>query len=443
MPGQTEGKRNSMQSFYEKLIKDYDLNLNHSGVSGERLAKRLYELSKIGSMESGGVTRPGYSNEEKKAKELVIGWMKEAGLSVRTDGAGNVFGRMEGRTSGSAIGSGSHVDSVPNGGNFDGPLGVLAALEVVQAWKAEGFVPNKPYEVAIFSDEEGSRFKVGLTGSRAYMGQVTREELENFRDQDGKTFEEVIGEYGSSVDAYLGANKEKTEIEAFVEVHIEQGKILERDGQPVGIVSGIAGPAWVKVSFIGEAGHAGNTPMIGRKDAVVAAGMFVQTIETLPKQVSNTAVATVGKMDIQPNGVNVIAQQVDMIVDIRDIHEDSRDRLVSLIIDAANKISTERQIEVKININSKIMPIPISEDLQERLRGALNKYDIEPIRIPSGAGHDSMILGTEIPVAMIFVRSKDGISHNPREWTDLNDCVKAVHVLKAFLEDLGEKGVSR
>ncbi|WP_026585423.1 M20 family metallo-hydrolase [Bacillus sp. J33] len=424
------------RNLYEQLVKDYNHELTHSGVSGERLAARLDELSKIGLLESGGVTRPGYSAEEKRAKELVMGWMKDAGLDVTTDGAGNVFGRLKGKSQGSSIVSGSHVDSVPNGGHFDGPLGVLSALEVAEAWRETGYIPEKPYEVAIFSDEEGSRFKSSLTGSRAFMGQLKLEEMDSLRDEHGKSFREVLSDYGSSAEACLNAGNSRRDIEAFVEVHIEQGKVLEQEDQPVGVVSGIAGPAWLEVTFTGEAGHAGNTPMAGRRDPLVAASLFIAAIERFPKQVSDTAVATVGKLNVHPNGINVIAQEAKLIVDIRDIFEETRDRLLQLITDEARKIAAERNMEVHMNLNAKIKPLPISEKLQAKMEDSLSKFDIKPVRIPSGAGHDAMIIGSGIPAAMIFVRSKDGISHNPREWTSLNDCVYGVHVLKDFVEGL-------
>lgn len=427
-----------MQKLYERLLSSYDAHLNYSGVRGERVAARLDELSKIGSTESGGITRVGYSNEEREAKELIISWMKEAGLAVETDGAGNVFGRLEGKRQGASIMSGSHVDSVPNGGHFDGPLGVLAALEVVESWKEQGYTPEKPYTVAIFSDEEGSRFKSGLTGSRAFMGKITPDELDSLRDEEGKTFSEVIEAYGSTVEDFFKAGKKEKQIEMFVEVHIEQGKQLEKADQPVGIVSGIAGPAWVEITFTGEAGHAGNTPMTDRKDPLVAAGIFLQSIEELPKQVSNTAVATVGKLHVQPNGVNVIPKQVEMIVDIRDIQEETRDQLLNLITGMAKDIGDKRQVDVDAKITTKISPLPIHQALQGKLAKALETVGISPIYIPSGAGHDAMIVGQEFPVAMLFVRSKDGISHTPSEWTSLNDCVFAVHVLKSFIQDFME-----
>ncbi|MBG9586195.1 M20 family metallo-hydrolase [Cytobacillus firmus] len=426
-------------NFYEQLLKDYDKDLTHSGVNGDRLASRLDELSRIGLMESGGVTRPGYSAEEKEAKELVIKWMKNAGLTVAADGAGNVFGRLEGKTEGPSIASGSHVDSVPNGGHFDGPLGVLSALEVAESWKETGYIPEKPYEIVIFSDEEGSRFKSSLTGSRAFMGQLKPEEMDSLRDENGKTFREVLTEYGSSAEECLKAGRNGREFETFVEVHIEQGKVLERENQPVGVVKGIAGPASLEVTFTGEAGHAGNTPMAGRRDPLVAASLFVAAIENFPKQISDTAVATVGKLNVHPNGFNVIAQEVILTVDIRDIFEETRDQLLDLIKTEAVKIAEERGIDVQMILNAKIKPLPISEILQAGIAESLTKFNINPVYIPSGAGHDTMIVGTEVPAAMLFVRSRDGISHNPREWTSLNDCVYGVHVLKHFVEGLMKK----
>lgn len=421
----------------EDLMRDFDSHLNHSGVDGERVAQRLYELSEIGYTQVGGVTRPGLSNEEKKAKELVKKWMAEADLEVAEDGAGNVFGRLKGQDNGAkAIASGSHVDSVPNGGNFDGPLGVLSALEVVESWKATGYIPDKPYEVIIFTDEEGSRFNSGLTGSRAMTGDITQGEIEQLRDYNGETLEQVLDRYGSSLQQYKEAKRNLSELELFVEVHIEQGKKLEESNQPVGIVKGIAGPAWTEFEFIGEAGHAGNTPMIGRKDPLVAAAEFIAKLPEFPGRVSDTAVATVGKMEVSPNGINVIPEKVTLHVDIRDIEEETRDQLLDRVLNEAGVIAGSRGIELNVQQNTKILPVPIAQELQSKLAESLTKYNISPIYIPSGAGHDAMILGRHIPVAMLFVRSKDGISHNPKEWSSLNDCVMGIHVLKDFIESM-------
>lgn len=421
-------------TLYEDLIKEYDKQLDHSGVSGERIAKRLHALSEIGYTEPGGVKRPGLSSEEKQAKQLVRSWMEQAGLEVKEDGAGNVFGTLQGQSEGPAIASGSHVDSVPNGGNFDGPLGVLSALEVVEAWKDAGFVPQKPYEVVIFTDEEGSRFNSGLTGSRAMTGDITEAEMKQLRDYNGEGLEQVLESYGSSINAFRESVRNLSELELFAEVHIEQGKKLEQENQPVGIVSGIAGPAWMEVRFSGQAGHAGNTPMIGRTDSLVAAGEFVSRLPELPPAISETAVATVGKLDVSPNGINVIPEQVVLHVDARDIHKEPRDMLVERIRSLAEEVAEKHRVTVSLQQNTSITPVPIAEELQQEIAAVLEEQGIVPVRIPSGAGHDAMIVGRHIPVAMLFVRSKEGISHNPKEWSSLSDCVYGVHALKAFIE---------
>ncbi|AST92375.1 allantoate amidohydrolase [Sutcliffiella cohnii] len=422
-----------------KLLHNYDITLDKAGVSGTRLAQRLDSLSKIGPTPEGGSFRLGLSLEEKQAKELVKTWMKEAGLEVTEDGAGNVFGKLEGKNSSlPSIWTGSHVDSVPNGGHFDGPLGVLAALEVIEAWKETGFQPNRNVEVVIFTDEEGSRFYSGLMGSRAVTGEIEYNVQFERVDSEGTTFSQALEAYGSNREQFKKAKRNMEEVELFVEVHIEQGKQLEKANMPVGIVTGIAGPYVMEVHFSGVAGHAGNTPMNDRTDALVTASEFICKVETLPAQISSTAVATVGKLFVKPNGVNVIPGQVELFVDIRDIDEENRDKLVDLVHQAAYEIATNRGVEAKVVEHLRIPPVPIRQELQEKLKSVLENYGIEPTYIPSGAGHDAMILGNKVPVAMIFARSKDGISHNPKEWTTLNDCVYSVHVLKDFIEEISD-----
>lgn len=416
----------------DRLLNDYNQELNYDGIDGKRLAHRLYELSQIGSLSSGGVNRRGFSKEEKGAKALVTSWMTKAGLKVETDGAGNIFGRLVGKDNSQSVASGSHLDTVPAGGNFDGVLGVLAALELVEAWRTQDFTPEKSFEVVIFSDEEGARFSSGVFGSRAYTGLLTEEIMANVRDSDGLNLEEVLEQYGSNLNDFK--NIKQRDWTFFAETHIEQGKLLEKHNLPVGIVSGIAGQSWLEIEFKGLAGHAGNTPMNDRQDALVAAGRFVSEIETLPSTVSDTAVATVGKLSVSPNGANVIPESVKLIVDIRDIHEDTRELLIDKIRKQAKQISDERGIEVFIERTSSVKPIPIDTVYKEELKSILKEMNIEPLELPSGAGHDSMNIGLEIPVAMIFARSVDGISHNPKEWTSLNDCVTTIHVLKQFME---------
>jgi len=419
----------------KRLLANYDYSFDRHGVSGDRLASRLHQLAQIGLTADNGSNRPGFSPQELTAKKLVATWMEAAGLIVTTDGAGNVFGRLEGNNpTKKTIMSGSHVDTVPNGGHFDGTLGVLAALEVVEAWKKTGYQPERTFEVVIFSDEEGARFNSGLLGSEAVIGASQINEKLQLTDQDGYSFSEVLQSVDLTVEGYLASERDMEEYELFVEVHIEQGKRLERNNIPCGIVTGIAGPCWVEFTFIGEAGHAGNTPMNDRKDALVAASEFIQLVPTIPTKISKSAVATIGKIAVKPNGVNVIPGEVSLYVDIRDINKTDQENLTTQVKEAAKEVAHKHGVELTWEEKIRVSPVPIREEYQAMLKDVMKEQEIEPYYLPSGAGHDAMVIGEKIPAAMIFVQSKDGISHRPDEWSDLTDCVQAVHVLKRFLE---------
>lgn len=427
------------EALKEALYKDYNEALDYAGVSGKRLAERLAALSKIGTTADGGVYRIGFSQEEMQAKTLVKQWMTNAGLTVYDDSAGNVFGKLEGSDPTlPTVMSGSHVDSVPNGGHFDGPLGVLCALEVVEAWREQGYKPRHSYEVAIFTDEEGGRFNGGILGSQAMVGDLT-DKMKELTDREGQSFEQVLSAVGLTPDGFLNVKRDLTQLKSYVEVHIEQGKRLEKEQLPVGIVTGIAGPCWIDVTFTGKAGHAGNTPMNDRYDALLAASDWIQSVNSLPQKVSSTAVATVGRLDVSPNAANIIPGQVQMTADIRDIHEETRDELVGLAIEEARRVAEKYGVDMTSKEQHRITPIPIQEKEITHLKEAFEAHGVRPYLLPSGAGHDAMILGRYIPSAMIFVQSKAGISHTPEEWSALNDCVMAVHVLKSYVEKLVEK----
>lgn len=421
----------------KRLLEEYDLLLDYSGIKGERLASRLSDIAQIGITPENGSHRLGYSAEERQAKELVKKWMEEAELKTREDTSGNIIGRLDGVNNQlPVIMSGSHVDSVPNGGHFDGVLGVLTALEVIEAWKETNYQPIRPFEIIIFSDEEGSRFNAGLTGSKALMGELDLTTLKTLQDHEGVPFEEVINQNGLSANDFLNAKRDCNEIAAFVEVHIEQGKQLERVNEPVGIVTGICGLYGLELSFKGLAGHAGNTPMNDRQDALVAASEFILNVSSLPPKISSSAVATVGRMHVYPNGTNVIPGEVKLSVDIRDIYRDKLADLVTLIVNEAERISAAHNIKMEWTETATVDPVPVKDAMQELQAKSLKENGINPIHIPSGAGHDAMIVGRHVPIAMFFVRSIDGLSHNPAEWTSLSDCVHAVHILKSFLEKL-------
>lgn len=432
-----EGKNVTEYQLEEKLLQTYDSRFSKNGVSGERVAKRLHTLAQIGLTEDKGSRRPGFTPLERKAKDIVIQWMKEAGLSVSEDGAGNIFGRLAGHNpKAPAVMSGSHVDTVPNGGHFDGTVGVLTALEVAQAWQEMGYVPNKPFEVVIFSDEEGSRFNGGLTGSEAMVGETDMDFMVQRVDYDGRPFKEAISDVGLTVEGYAAVGRELSEIDSYVEVHIEQGKRLEKEGLPVGIVTGIAGPYWLKVTFTGLAGHAGNTPMNDRKDAMVAASEFILKVKDIPTKINDSAVATVGNVTVKPNGTNVIPGEVVLQVDIRDIEYETRQQVIDEIVALGERISEQTGISFTHEHTHDVPPVPVPKERQDLLTEAVEQLGISPYYLPSGAGHDAMIVGQHLPAAMLFVQSKDGISHNPLEWSELNHIVQAIHVLKNYVEKI-------
>jgi allantoate deiminase len=419
------------------LLRDYDRSLDLGGFSGERLAERLSAISQIGFTPEGGSQRFGYSREETAAKELASEWMRAAGLAVWTDAAGNRFGRREGKDNSlPVVLCGSHLDTVPNGGHFDGVLGVLLALEAVEMWKANGFAPERPYEIAIFSEEEGSRFNVGLIGSSAAMGALPEDGFRSLTDHDGRSFAAAVAEAGLDLERFGEAKRDPSQIAAFVEVHIEQGLILETNRLPVGIVTGICGLVALEITVKGQAGHAGATPMGYRNDALVAASRMVVEISELARRLGETAVATVGQLNVFPNGSNVIFGEVRFSVDMRDVDSATLNQLVEAVIEAAGRLAQEGKVELICKKTLDLAPTPSDAGLRAKQAAAMREINMPAFELPSGAGHDAMLLGAHVPMAMFFVRSKGGVSHNPREFSSLDDCALAAQALSQFLMKL-------
>jgi allantoate deiminase len=425
------------QPLREILLRDYDRSLDLDGFSGGRLAERLSAISQIGLTPGGGSQRFGYSREEAAAKELASEWMRAAGLTVRTDAAGNRFGRLEGKDNSlPLVLCGSHLDTVPNGGHFDGVLGVLLALEAVEMWKANGFAPERPYEIATFSEEEGSRFNVGLVGSSAVTGALPEDGFRSLTDHDGRSFASAVAEAGLDLERFGEAKRDLSEIAAFVEVHIEQGPILETNRVSVGIVTGICGLVSLEITVKGQAGHAGATPMSNRHDALLAASRMVVAIGELPRRFSETAVATVGQLNVFPNGSNVIPSEVRLSVDIRDVDGASLKELAEAIVETADRVAQEGKVELVCKKTLDLAPAPSDPGLRAKQAAAMRAINLPAFELPSGAGHDAMVLGAHVPMAMFFVRSKDGVSHNPREFSSLGDCALAAQALSRFLMKL-------
>ena len=402
---------------------------------GGRLWRRISELAEIGRHEEGGVARLSFTPEERQAKELVASYMREAGLAVREDAAGNLFGRREGRDPGApAVLIGSHVDSVMNGGDFDGPLGVLGGIEVLQTMQEEGVQTERPVEVVAFTDEEGARFSLGMIGSRALTGTLLGEDLRH-EDREGVSIAEAMRQAGLDPAGVGGAERSPDSLAAYVEMHIEQGKVLEGEDLPVGVVTGIAGPVWLRLSLSGEAGHAGTTPMGARRDALAAAAEVVRIVEEEASATGST-VGTVGQIGARPGGINIIPGRVELSLDLRDIDEAVRDRAEGRIRTRAEEACERRGVGLEFEELQRLPPAPCSEEIRESVAAACEREGIRPYPLPSGAGHDGMHVAELCPMGMIFVRSRDGISHNPKEWSSQEDCEAGCNVLYLTVLDL-------
>jgi allantoate deiminase len=412
------------------------INIEKSSIiNKERLNKRLLELGEIGKQESGGVTRLALSREDEEAIELVTTYMKEAGLTVRKDAVGNLIGRREGRTPNAPVViTGSHIDTVYEGGIFDGSLGILAGIEVLQTMNEQGIITEHPIEVCAYRDEEGVRFAVGLSGARGTVGKIKPDTLQH-TDKDGISIAEALKSIGIDPLRIGEAERPKGSAKAHVELHIEQGKVLETKNLSVGIVTGICCSSRLKVRIVGEAGHAGTTPMNIRRDPLVATAEIIQLIEKETLK-TGTTVGTVGRVTTHPGGVNVIPGMVEFTIDIRDLDGQVRDKVEESIITQAKEICQKRSVEMHIDVWRKGEPKPCSESVQNVIREAFEKMDLEPFTLPSGAGHDSGNFYDFCEMGMIFIRSKDGISHNPAEWSSIEDCEDGVNVLYYTLLDL-------
>ena len=397
-------------------------------VDSGRLWKRISELAEIGRQDSGGVARLSFTREERAAKDLVASYMGEAGLSVREDAAGNLFGRRDGRDPDApAVLVGSHVDSVPNGGDFDGPLGVLGGIEVLQTMEERNVETERPVEVVAFTDEEGARFSLGMIGSRALAGALSQEDLRH-EDRDGISVAEAMREAGLDPGGIGDAARDPGSLAAYLELHIEQGKVLENEDLPVGVVTGIAGPVWLRLSFTGEAGHAGTTPMGGRRDALAAAAEVVSVVEEEAAATGST-VGTVGQLEARPGGINIIPGRVNLSLDLRDIDEAARDRVEARIWQRTVEVCERRGVDLAFEELQRLPPAPCSEEIRAVIASACEESGIRPYSLSSGAGHDGMHVVGLCPMGMVFVRSRGGISHNPKEWSSREDCEAGCDVL--------------
>ncbi|WP_265499800.1 Zn-dependent hydrolase [Paracoccus beibuensis] len=387
-----------------------------------------------------GTTRLTYSAEYAGARDFVIEQMLQAGLSVRQDAIGNVFGRIEGTQPDLApILVGSHLDSVPNGGRFDGPAGVVAGLETAFLFRDRGLVPVRPIEVVALIEEEGARFGGGLMGSRLLTGQLDASSLPDLRDDDGISAAEAMAAFGLDPKQAGRAALAPGAIHAFLELHIEQGPTLEAEGRDVAIVDRIVGLAQLKVTVRGRAGHAGTTPMDARRDALTGAVVILSQLPDLARQVGRGAVLTVGKLEVLPGGANVIPDLVTFTVDLRAPDEADVVRLIEMTRAAVDR-AAGNGLTCDVEQQLFAPPTPMSGKIHAALVGQAEALGLSHRTMVSGAGHDSMIMARVAPTGLVFVPSRGGISHAPEEWTDYAQLARGIDVIFATICQMSREG---
>ena len=401
-------------------------------ISKDRLAAQLAHMAGISEPESGpGIHRLAFSDSDWKGRSFLIRLMKEAGLAVRTDAFGNVIGHLAGMDESlPAVMFGSHGDSVPSGGNYDGIVGILSAIETVRSLRESGFKNEHPLEVVLFMCEESSRFGAATLGSRAMRGELSLKDLHRLKDESGKSLYDVLKQRQLDPGHIENAHYRKP-IKAFFEVHIEQGRVLEHEGAGLGVVTGIAAPTRMRVYLHGSADHSGATPMHLRHDGSCAAAEIILQVEKLAAAHTDPpVVGTVGVLHVHPCAMNVIPGETELGIDIRSISSAAKTKVAADVRSAIAEISNRRCIPYDIEEISDETPAVISDHMISFLSEICEDQHKHYICLPSGAGHDAMHWFDYAPTGMLFIPCKDGISHNPAEQASLADIVSVAEILE-------------
>ena len=409
-------------------------------VNKQRLKEHLEELATIGYhgvVE--GNTRLPFTTEEREAVELVKRYMEKAGLKTRFDEFGNLFGRLEGSNpDATVVMSGSHIDTVISGGRFDGTVGTLSAIEVLQTINENNIPHTHTLEACVFVSEESARFGGGTLGSKAFVGDYTRADLDRLRDKNGVTLAQALESYGFNPDRLDTVKGDPSKIKCFVELHIEQSIILEEKNIPIGIVDQIAAPTNMRLTINGRSGHAGATPMDLRKDPFAAAAEIILEIERVANTIGKETVGTVGEVYVKPNAINVIPGQVILGIDIRDVTSERKDAAVEQVLSFVDAVAKRRNVTTNLEIIARQEPEKTNKNIVSLITKTCEKLDIPAMNITSGAYHDALNMARITDIGMIFVPSINGISHAPEEFTPFDDIYRGAQVLSEVLEELAK-----
>lgn len=385
----------------------------------DRLKKDIEELSQIGRDPNGGISRPSFSKADLEAREWLKDKIQSAGLIYGQDGAGNIFGRID--APGKTVMAGSHIDTVINGGMFDGSAGVLAALECLRRIKEENITLKKPVEIASFTDEEGNL--VGdFLGSRAFVGSLDRKMLEGGQTQFGHPLAEILKGTEFSIDSIMEAHTQRPEVDTFLELHLEQGPVLETEEKTIGIVDKIAGKNYWLCCFLGSASHAGTTPFELRKDAFLGLSDFALKATQYVATRHYGSMVTVGKVAVHPGAFSVVPGRADFSLDFRSTSKETLQEMERFLLSLAKDTASTRGLEFQSKVEDRTDPVRIPEHIVNLMKEECETLGYPSMLLPSGAGHDAQILASIADVGMIFIPCEDGISHSPLEkikWEDL------------------------
>lgn len=393
-------------------------------IDGGRLSCSLEELGQIGRLPSGAVRRLAFSDEDLAARALVRRWMEEAGMAVRVDAAGNLIGRYEGlNPEAPVLATGSHIDTVPEGGLYDGALGVLAGIEVVRVLAERELRLRHPVEVIAFADEEST-----MVGCKSMVGHAS-DDPGSYTTALGVSIQEGLARIGGDWEQRQSARRSREEIAAYLELHVEQGGVLEAVGKQIGVVEGVVGQQRYTISVSGQANHAGTTPMEMRRDALTTAAQIILAIEDMALHYPGDPVATVGKLTVWPNAANIVPGQVEFTLDMRDLSHDVIDHMKAQLERRIETIAVARRTRIAMTPQFVVDPSPADPMVQEVISDACAALELTYTHLPSRASHDAQELGRLTAMGMIFVPSRDGVSHSADEFTSPQQCEQGVNVL--------------
>lgn len=404
----------------------------HGGmpVKGARLWQSVLDLAKIGGTDKGGVTRLTLTKEAGIARDLVISWCRSEGCSISIDQIGNIFARRAGNNpSLPAIGMGSHIDTQPKGGKFDGNYGVLAGLEVIKTLNEYNITTEAPLELCVWTNEEGSRFTPTMMGSAVYTGDLTLEDALQKTDGDGITVGAALQDIGYQGTEVASIKQGAHRLGAYFEAHIEQGPLLDKRGIEIGVVTGALGQCWYDVTITGIANHAGTTPMDMRKDPMLAAAEFIQAVVALSRSRGENGRGTIGHMRVLPNARNVIPAEVHLTVDLRHSNSDDLRALNTSLRALAADVAKKHHLSISLEQVVDFDPPRFDPEMVGLVCTAAQDLGCSYMEMVSGAGHDAVQLANTVPVAMIFIPSKDGISHNEAEYSSPEQLEMGANIL--------------